>query len=68
MEQRIKQGDLVKINGSGDLAMTHKAWIGHTVVFEKLCKSGMVLVSRVDNPKETTTVRQRNIDNAGITE
>lgn len=48
------------INGSCDLAMSHKAWIGKEVRLVKVCKSGLYLVE--DETGKQTTLPKRNLD------
>jgi hypothetical protein len=57
----IKPGTIAKINGSGDLAMSHKKWINKDAIVIKQCKSGLFLVQDIMS-NDQTTVPKRNLD------
>ena len=60
-ETLFKSGATVKINSSGDLAMTHKKWINKKVIVIKQCKSGLFLVQDIMS-NEQTAVPKRNLE------
>ena len=57
----IKAGTTVKINGIGDLAMTHRKWINKEAIVIKQCKSGLFLVQDIMY-NEQTSVPKRNLE------
>jgi len=69
MSNRVPKGLLVKINGSGDLAMESEArkFIDEHCVTIKQTKAGLVQVYLLSNPKKRISVPKSNVGVVGIT-
>lgn len=52
---------VVELNGSGDLAMSHKGDIGKKFYVVKKTKSGLIQLQAVDDSKHLITVPLKNI-------
>lgn len=54
-------GQVVMVNGRGDLAMTQREWVNQEAIFLKITKAGLAHIQSVENPKRQTSVPLKNI-------